>query len=680
MLGLLYLIVGIFLGYSVLRHTKLLAWVYADETEKAVTITTCKPPRWFLFLPSSFLLGTIISIMLTYTIALVFQNSVQPLLYANAIAIPLMAVIAALLYRRSVLKKKSALTLRSHHRSDWPYLLIVLASVIISCILMIYPFHQEGQLLQIEFSVVGDFGPHLAMIRSFSQGMNFPTQYPLFPDGHVNHHFLFHFFAGNLEFLGLRLDWAFNLPSILSFVSFWMLLFFYALQLSSKYAVGILVLLFSIMRSSYGLPDQLSAQRPSSLSGLLTFILGNDAWLGAVERDNMGLLNPTPNLYANQRHMLFALAVLLLALIIYFPVLQSTNSKMEGTTFRKGTRLLFTGKYAWQQKDMGRAVFTGLLLGLTGFINGAVVIAGLLILAIHALFSQYKLEYLMVAIISVFLVSVQTMFFMGNGANAFSPHFFFGFISERKDLWGVISFFHVVLGLLPLLALMAFLVLGKHHHVLTVAFLIPLLFGTCVQMSPDIHLNHKYVAISALFLSICAASFIVMLIATRKRTLIVIAILSIFFMTATGISDAAAFYHQNKKDYKWHFTTNLDQDLTSWFVQSSEPDAIVLCDTFYWIHPVLMSGRKVFNANATFYSWSAGYDIFERDSQTRQILSANDATVLNALLFETGITHIVVTDSTRDSDQYLLNEGLLNSLFESVLLKDSANTCIYVVR
>lgn len=680
MIGLLYLFIAVFLGYSVLCHTKLLAWVYTDENEIAVPVPDCRPPRWFLLMPSSFLLGTIISIVLTYTVALLFQNNGQPLFYANVITMPIMATTATLLYRRLVVKKKTRPCLLSCHQNDWPYLLVVLVSVIVSCFLMIYPFHQEGRLLHIGFSVVGDFGPHLAMIRSFSQGMNFPTQYPLFPDGHVNHHFLFHFLAGNLEFLGLRLDWAFNLPSILSFVSFWMLLFFYSLQISSKYAVGILVLVFSIMRSSYGLPDRLSAQKPSSLSGVLSFILSNDAWLGVAERDNMGLLNPTPNLYANQRHMIFAMAVLLLVLIIYFPVLKETCNQLEETSSKNKLRFLFTKENAWKPSDMERAVVSGLLLGMTGFINGAIVIAGLLILSIHALFSKHKLEFLLIAIVTVILVSVQTAFFMGDGVNAFSPRLYFGFVSVRNDLWGVISFYHVVLGLLPLLALMALVIFGKHLRILVLAFVIPLLFGTCVQMSPDIHMNQKYIAISALFLSISAACLVVMLFATRKRALVIVGIMSIFLMTATGLSDATAFYNQNSKEYKWHHTINLDQDLTSWFENSSDTGAIVLCDTFFWINPILLSGRKVFSANSAFYAWSAGYDIYKRDEQTRRIFSANEPDELREFLLDSGITHIVITDSTRESDKYTLNEELLNSQFERIILKDNANSCIYVVR
>jgi len=70
-------------------------------------------------------------------------------------------------------------------------------------------------VMRIGWSVSSDFSTHLAVIRSFSYGSNFPSGYPHFADGNMRYHFMFMFLAGNLEFLGLRLDWAFNLPSIL---------------------------------------------------------------------------------------------------------------------------------------------------------------------------------------------------------------------------------------------------------------------------------------------------------------------------------------------------------------------------------------------------------------------------------------------------------------------------------
>ena len=93
---------------------------------------------------------------------------------------------------------------------------IVFISAVIGLVslLMWRTFFVKEGTLYVGLSVFSDFAPHLGMIRSFSLGNNFPTVY-----SHIRYHFMFQFLAGNLEFLGMRLDWAFNLPSALSMIS-----------------------------------------------------------------------------------------------------------------------------------------------------------------------------------------------------------------------------------------------------------------------------------------------------------------------------------------------------------------------------------------------------------------------------------------------------------------------------
>src|SRR3989338_2340453 len=62
-----------------------------------------------------------------------------------------------------------------------------------------------------------DFCGHLPQIRSFSKGLNWPPEYPLFPGEPIRYHFLFYALVGLLEKSGLRLDWALNIPSALGF-------------------------------------------------------------------------------------------------------------------------------------------------------------------------------------------------------------------------------------------------------------------------------------------------------------------------------------------------------------------------------------------------------------------------------------------------------------------------------
>lgn len=72
--------------------------------------------------------------------------------------------------------------------------------------MMFYVFHMKDGILYSGFSVFGDYAPHTAMMRSFSRGNNFPTQYPHYGGQDVKYHFMFQFLVGNLEYLGLRID------------------------------------------------------------------------------------------------------------------------------------------------------------------------------------------------------------------------------------------------------------------------------------------------------------------------------------------------------------------------------------------------------------------------------------------------------------------------------------------
>lgn len=82
--------------------------------------------------------------------------------------------------------------------------------------IMYYVFHISDGVLYSGFSVFGDYAPHTAMMRSFSLGNNFPTQYPHFGGQDVKYHFMFQFLSGNLEYLGMPIDLAYNSVSILS--------------------------------------------------------------------------------------------------------------------------------------------------------------------------------------------------------------------------------------------------------------------------------------------------------------------------------------------------------------------------------------------------------------------------------------------------------------------------------
>ena len=86
--------------------------------------------------------------------------------------------------------------------------------------------------------------------ESFSLGNNFPTQYPHFGGQDVKYHFMFQFLVGNLEFLGLRLDFAYNIVSILALLAFLMMLYNLALRITGSFAASVMTIVFFFFRSA----------------------------------------------------------------------------------------------------------------------------------------------------------------------------------------------------------------------------------------------------------------------------------------------------------------------------------------------------------------------------------------------------------------------------------------------
>ena len=75
-------------------------------------------------------------------------------------------------------------------RKEIFFFLILFAAVMW---IMFYVFHISGGYLYSGFTVFGDYAPHTAMMRSFSLGNNFPTQYPHFGGADVKYHFMLQF-------------------------------------------------------------------------------------------------------------------------------------------------------------------------------------------------------------------------------------------------------------------------------------------------------------------------------------------------------------------------------------------------------------------------------------------------------------------------------------------------------
>lgn len=631
MLGIIYLILSVLIGYEI-------SGILTGPKE----ISTDTNRIW-LVLPASFGTGILVVTWAVYIIswfASVTGGSDRPLLYGNLIVLSAAVLILAfLLYRRKKkaqpMKPESMVTDRSRFRKELVFFGILLVFI---TYMMFYVFYIKDGVMYAGLTVCSDYAPHTAMMRSFSLGNNFPTQYPHFGRADVKYHFMFQFLAGNLEYLGLRLDLAYNLLSIGSLLGFLMLLYELALRITGRMCCGIWTIILFFFRSGMAfwrfLWEHLQA------GDLLTVLQENTAFIGYTENENWGLWNF--NVYLNQRHLAFGLLLVTLALYLFMDWLEAGISHEEKGLQWLGKR--FTAPETWKCRQPEKALFMGLFLGLGAFWNGAAVIGGLLILMGFAIFSDGKLDYLITALVTVFFSFLQTKIFIRGSAMGFQ--LYLGFLAEEKTPWGVVKYLFWMGGIffLGLLGLVVFL--RRKGRVLAVSFLIPTIFAFTILMTVDINVNHKYIMISYAFLGILWAWAVCSLWRGKVIKKILAVVLAVC-LTVTGVYDFVVILKGN--GYGHRIAINMNSELTAWLAENLDKNDLLLTPE-YSINEVTMSGVMLY-CGWPYYAWSAGYDTYYRAAQAVTIYTTSDSELLKNLVKQEKITYILYEEDSQFEGQ-----------------------------
>lgn len=529
-----------------------------------------------------------------------------------------------------------------------------------------YVFHIRDGYLYSGFTVYGDYAPHTAMIRSFSMGNNFPTAYPHYGGQDVKYHFMFQFLVGNLEYLGLRMDFAYNLVSILALEGFFMLLYQLAKRITGRTAVGILTVVLFVFRSAFTffrfLWEHLQA------GDLLQTLSENTAFIGYTPNEDWGLWNF--NVYLNQRHLAFGLLIAAFAVWIFMDWLdQADFQKEKGIAWMRNR--LFTSN-AWEWQHPGKAVLVGILLGLTSFWNGAAVIGGLLILLGFACFSDGKLDYALTALLAILLSMAQTKLFIDG--SAFAVSFYWGFLAVDKSLTGVISYLFQMSGVFFTGLLLLVFFLKRKERLLLISFLFPAVFAFTISLTPDINVNHKYLMISYAFLAVFWANAILRL--WKKRTAAKsAAILLTIALIATGVYDFVIILRNNGPGRR--VCVDTASELTAWLVEHMEQEDLVLTAQ-YSMNEVTMSGAMLYSG-WPYYAWSAGYDTNYRAAKAVEIYTSEDPEQVQKVLKEEEITYIIFEEGM-EYEQQVCREDVIAQICTQVYNSKDGRIRIYETR
>lgn len=656
MTGILYLLLCFGTGWAIC------SFVIPDLYKAASRSYEGKPIKlspYMLLIPAWFVTGVLAVTWPVYLVALAFSNAGEPLLIGNLVVMPIALLFVIYAYIRLVIMKRGPgyrLLCNDKKTAVMEALIVFLVSVL-ATVLMWTTFYARDGRLNIGVSVFSDFSPHIGMIRSFSYGNNFPTSYSHYAGEDIKYHFMFQFLAGNLEFLGLRIDYAFNLPSMLSFISAFMLLYVLAVKITGRMLTGGLALWFFAFRSGKALFEYIS-EIPKGVSIWETLAINTD-FIGKTTHEDWGLWNL--NVYCNQRHFAFGLSVMFFLIIMFLPHLyEMIDALQRKKGFSNKTRHIFFSGQGWKIGNVRYPVFLGILLGSLAFFHGSAVIGCLLVLFVIAILATRRLEFLITAVITVLLSTLQSSCFI-NGT-AVKPEFLFGFIAQNKTLFGVLSYLDRLLGVLIPVIIIAFIFGDTVHRFLITAFAAPLIFAFTVSLTVDVTVNHKYVMMSCILLGIFSALLVTRMLESRKAAVGIAAAALIIMLSATGIYDFTTVIRKNSRIGP--IVLNMDDPLTEFVINNSDSRDIFLTGA-YSINQVVFGGAMLYQGHQ-YYAWSAGYDTYYRDIMVRRMFEAQTPEELDELVKENNISFIIIDSVSRESDDYVLNEDNIRATYECV--------------
>ena len=656
MTGILYLILGSLCG-------KELAEIFVGQKK------TGKNNRIWLVLPGAFGVGMLAFGWVTYLIAWAASaaGADKPLIYGNLLTMAAGAVFLLGIYIQRYRKNKRIFTdkgLVEDKQLFWKELIFFSVLFVFLTWIIFYVFYIKDGILYSGFTVFGDYAPHTAMMRSFSLQNNFPTQYPHFGGQDVKYHFMFQFLVGNLEFLGLRLDIAYNAASILALLGFLMLLYSIARRVVGSGKAGVLTVLFFFFRSALTFFQFLWEHLRAG--NLLQVLQENTSFIGYTTNEDWGLWNF--NVYLNQRHLAFGLLIVALAVWMYLDwAEQGCRHKEKGLVWFRNR--IFS-KDAWKCRYVENALAAGLLIGMTSFWNGAAVIGGLLILMGFAVCSDGKLDYLITAVTAVGFSVLQTRLFM-NGSSV-EAAFQWGFISEDKSAGGVLWYLIQMSGIFFTGALILFFFYKKRlQRAVLVSCLFPLVFAFCFSLTPDITVNHKYIMISYAFLAMFWAGAVCLLFRKKWQGRILAAMLTVC-LTITGIYDFVIIVRDNGPGHR--VTVNTNSSLTDWLAQNLDSRDLILTPE-YSISEVTMAGVMMY-LGWPYYAWSAGYDTYDRAEKAKEIYTSQEPERVKSLVRQEGITYILFEEGMTFEGETCI-ETTIKSVYRLVYQSEDRRIRIY---
>jgi hypothetical protein len=515
----------------------------------------------------------------------------------------------------------------------WANLLLFTLFFLFSLWFMYETFQYDHQeyVIKVASTIHSDFASHIPLIRSFSQGNNWPPEFPLYPGSPIRYHFLFFAAVGGLEAIGIPLDIALNGLSALGFAFLLMMIFLLAKRLFS-WQVAVLSVLFFLFNGTLSYAEffetvPISFQMFSEIWNLNEF-LSFGPWDGGEISAFWNL-----NIFANQRHLAWGYGLVLL--FIY-----TTVSLVPG----------------WNRQTLLKALGIGALMGLLPLLHQPSAIIFAVFGLIYFLILKGKRLFLFtLGATSLAVFAIEYPFFLtyltqdAASGIQWKPGYL---ISESLSFTHFFSYWFQNIGLHLLFIPVGLIFISNRARIVLLPAIIVFALASMFQFAAEMSANHKLINFAMILLQMVSAFGLVSLWQYFRKqatdwpqTLKLVPVAACgLLMTLSGVMDLMV----TKNDWFAHIPNERDQITVAWIEENTPQDAVFV-NSRYIYHPASLAGRPIFVGWA-YFVWSAGYNANERRDILNDFYVGADFEKMCGLMQTHGLDYVTIEEQGNDPD------------------------------
>lgn len=465
-----------------------------------------------------------------------------------------------------------------------------------------------------------DFGVHIPLIRSFSLENNFPFQIPFFSGGEVFYHFMFDLYAGILEFLGLKIHYAYNLISAISFTSLLIMIYKLSFLLFRKISVAFLSVVLFLMSSSLSFLEYFQRNGINLFAFWHTVFYGESGPLGSK---TIGVFW-TLNTFLNQRQLIFGLL-----LVIFF-----LYSILKKPPLSKKQLLLL-----------------GVLIGLLPFWHTTMFLS-IFILSAGIFVFVPELRKKLFALCTISLVfALPALLFITRSVShpiLFRPGFL---IHDALTAANVFIYWFWNLGFVLITIPLGFFICNRSQKKFFLSILPLLVLPNLFQISSDMYDNHKFFNLWIILASYFSAVCVVWLF--HKRILFrLISIALVLLLTLSGFFNFMVVkndVYAKIDDYPKHA-------ITRWMLKNIPSNASIVSNGEIY-DPLSILGKKTY-LGRSYYIYTYGADPYIREQKLNTFLQSTNIHKAKNFIKENGISYIVLY-----KENFIKNPRSFNNTF-----------------